>query len=197
MSYGAAAIDDLTPKSDRRVAYCTGLRTRNCLRQEIRGALEWNVADPLKRCALETPSKRRSGQLAPSNHDPQRSNDPVGRIVVNGAHNATIWRARSSILDPRSKSFCNENPGIEPIAIGQNSRPIASRSIRPDEQIGTTLPLCNRRPFSVAHSHKQMRDGPLAQPVDALHTHDVISRLLENMRCGGESVLRVRHYITV
>src|ERR1039458_483819 len=83
------------------------------------------------------PRKRRSGQLAPSNHDPHRSNDPVGRIVVNGAHNATIWRARSSILDPRSKSFCNENPGIEPIAIGQNWRAMASQSIRSDEQIGT------------------------------------------------------------
>jgi len=140
-------------------------------------------------------SKRRSGQLVTSNNDPERSNDPVERIVVNGAHNADDLAC--GLLEPRSKAFCHENPGIERIAIGQNWRAMASRSIRPDEQIGTTLPLWNRRRFGVAHSHKQMRDGLLAQPVDALHTHEVISRLLENMRGGGESVLRKRHYITV
>ena len=66
-----------------------------------------------------------------SNNNPERSNDPVGRIVVNGAHNADDLACGP--LDPRSKAFCYENPGIEPIAIGQNSRAIASRSIRPDE----------------------------------------------------------------
>src|SRR5260370_22859193 len=42
-----------------------------------------------------------------------------------------------------------------------------------------------------------MRDGLLAQPAGAFHAHDVISRVLENMRGGGESVLRERHNITI
>src|SRR5450755_1999785 len=42
-----------------------------------------------------------------------------------------------------------------------------------------------------------MRHGFLPQPVRALHAYDVISRLLENMGRDGESILRVRHYVTV
>jgi hypothetical protein len=87
----------------------------------------------------EIAPKRRSGQLATSNNNPERSNDPVGRIVVNGAHNADD--PACGLLKPRSKAFCDENPGIERIAIGQNWRAMASRSIRSDEQFGATLPL--------------------------------------------------------
>src|ERR1017187_2611658 len=105
--------------------------------------------------------KRRSGQLAPSNNNPERSNDPL----------SASWELS------RSPS-------------GKTRGPSRHDQFARTKQIGTTLPLCNRRPFGVAHSHKEMRDGPLAQPVDALHTHDVIARLLENMRGGGESVLR-------
>jgi hypothetical protein len=83
--------------------------------------------------------KRRSGQLVTSNNNPERSNDPVGRIVVNGAHNADDLAC--GLLELRSQASCDEHPGIERIAIAQNRRAMASRSIRSDEQIGTTLPL--------------------------------------------------------
>jgi hypothetical protein len=83
----------------------------------------------------EVGQKRRSGQLATSNNNPERSNDPVGRIVVNVAHNADDLAC--GLFEPRSKAFCDENPGFERIAIGQNWR--AMGSIRSDEQIGTTL----------------------------------------------------------
>src|SRR5258708_4172556 len=42
-----------------------------------------------------------------------------------------------------------------------------------------------------------MRDGLLAQPVDALHTHDVVASLLENMRSDGESVPGERQYVAI
>ena len=94
--------------------------------------------------------KRRSGQLVTSNNNPERRNDPVGRIVVNGAHHADDLSC--GLVEPRSKAFCDENPGIEQIAIGQNWQAMASRSIRSDEQIGTTTSLkpswLRRRPLA-------------------------------------------------
>src|ERR1017187_4517464 len=102
---------------------------------------------------------------------------------------------RSSILGP--SPFAMKIRGLSRSPSAKTGGPWRHNQFARTNKSAQTLPLWNRRPFSVAHAHKQMRDGPLAQPVDALHTHDVISRLLENMRGGGESVLRKRHYITI
>src|ERR1022692_3211320 len=85
--------------------------------------------------------KRRSGQLAPSNNNPERSNDPL----------SASWElSRSPSGKTRGPSRHDQFARTKQIG---TTLPLCNRrhdQFARTKQIGTTLPLCNRRPFGVA-----------------------------------------------